>query len=374
MRFKLQSLFLIVLLGIGTVSMQSTLTSSAQKVKVGPIYSNLAPGSNPSALPGPILIADKRNNRLLIVSPKGKITWEFPQPGNLKPGQSFLGPDDAFFTPNGKDIITNQESNQTISLISIAQHKIIWTYGHAGVTGNKPNYLNTPDDAMVLPKSHTVISPDIVNCSILLIPAGSHHPIHRYGQNTTNCMHNPPYRFGSPNGAFPMTNGKYLITEINGDWVDEMSLSGKIGFMVHPPGVAYPSDTNEINPNRFLTVDYSNPGQIIEFNRQGKLLWRFAPTGPNALNQPSLAEPLPNGDIISTDDHNNRIIVINPKTNKIVWQYGHTGVPGAAPGYLRVPDGLDLAPPYSFLIRHKSTMGQPPKTFRPLSSMANLQG
>jgi hypothetical protein len=24
-------------------------------------------------------------------------------------------------------------------------------------------------------------------------------------------------------GAFPMTNGHYLVTEINGDWADEMS-------------------------------------------------------------------------------------------------------------------------------------------------------
>jgi hypothetical protein len=42
-----------------------------------------------------------------------------------------------------------------------------------------------------------------------------------------------------------------------------------------------------------------------------------------------------------------------------VWQYGHTGVPGTAPGYLNRPDGVDVTPPDSMLIAHASTMGRP---------------
>jgi hypothetical protein len=36
--------------------------------------------------------------------------------------------------------------------------------------------------------------------------------------------------------------------------------------------------------------------------------------------------------------------VINPHTDKIVWQYGHTDVGGTAPGYLHIPDGMDFIP------------------------------
>lgn len=115
-------------------------------------------------------------------------------------------------------------------------------------------------------------------------------------------------------------------------------------WSAQPPGVAYPSDSNKIGHNRFLTVDYSTPGQIVIFNRQGKTLWRFAPTGKNALDHPSLALPLPNGDIVCNDDYNHRLIVVNPRTNKIVWQYGHTRGAGNKPGYLDNPDGIDLAP------------------------------
>jgi hypothetical protein len=77
------------------------------------------------------------------------------------------------------------------------------------------------------------------------------------------------------------------------------------------------------------------------------------------LNHPSLATPLPNGDVLLTDDGNDRVIAIDPRTNHIVWQYGHTGIPGRAPGYLNDPDGLDLAPPYSLLIEHHATIGHP---------------
>jgi hypothetical protein len=44
-----------------------------------------------------------------------------------------------------------------------------------------------------------------------------------------------------------MTNGHYLVTEINGDWVDEIDLAGTLYASTHPPGVAYPSDTNEVS-------------------------------------------------------------------------------------------------------------------------------
>ena len=321
---------------------------------------NLAPGSNPSALPGDVLIGDEGNNRLLLVEPNGTIAWQFPPPQGLKGGQSFLSPDDAFFTPNGRDIIATEENDQVVSLIRIAKAALLWRYGQPGVPGATANHLDNPDDAMLLP-DNTLLVADIKNCSILLIKRGRHTPLERIGIQSNYCFHEPPLRFGSPNGAFPLTNGNYLITEINGDWVDEMTLQGKVLWSTHPPGVAYPSDTNEVAPGVFLTVDYSNPGQIVEFNRTGKLLWRYRPTsGPGMLRTPSLCEPIPtNGDILCNDDGNDRVIVVDPRTNRIVWQYGHDGVPGSAPGYLSGPDGVDLAPPYSLLMRHRSTMGTP---------------
>lgn len=66
-----------------------------------------------------MLIADEDNNRLIVVSPAGKIVWQFPQPGDLAQGQTFKLPDDAFFSPDGKQIGATQEENSAISVIDV---------------------------------------------------------------------------------------------------------------------------------------------------------------------------------------------------------------------------------------------------------------
>jgi outer membrane protein assembly factor BamB len=319
----------------------------------------LAAGSSPAVLPGDLLVADRDNNRLIVLDPQGNVVWQFPRPGDLAPGEPFTVPDDAFFTPDGKSIVATEEDDFVISVISIAEHRITWRYGHPGVPGSAPGYLDNPDDAMMLPNGE-IVAADIKNCRILVLDPPSLTPAKIIGETTSACQHLPPTRWGSPNGAFPMANGSYLVTEINGDWVDQLNLSsGEVGFTTHPPGVAYPSDTNEVSPGVYLTADYSTPGQVEEFDSQGHLLWRFAPSGADALDSPSLALPLPNGDVVVNDDKNHRVIVIDPRSNRIVWQYGHSGVRGAAPGYLSNPDGMDLAPPYSLTGTRAATMGTP---------------
>jgi DNA-binding beta-propeller fold protein YncE len=313
----------------------------------------LARGSDPSALPGDILIADHGNNRLVIVDPQGRVRWEFPRPGDLAPGQTFLAPDDAFFSADGRYIVATQEDDQVISVISLASSRIVYRFGVPGVPGAGAGHLSNPDDAMLTPRG-VIIAADIRNCRIVLITPPARTLTRAIGTAAQGCEHAPPHRFGSPNGAFPLTDGRYLVTEINGDWAGEMSLSGSVAWSAHPPGVAYPSDTNEVYPGRYLTADYSDPGQIVEFDRSGHLLWRLG-----GLNQPSLALPLPNGDILFNDDFNHRVCVADPVTGSIVWQYGHTGVSGRAPGYLNDPDGVDLVPPGSLVVTHAATMGEP---------------
>ena len=309
-----------------------------------------------------MLIADRTNNRLLVVNQQGEIVWEFPRPGDLAPGQTFLVPDDAFFTPDGREIVATQEDDFVISIIDVATHHIVYRYGTPGQPGSGPNQVHNPDDAMQLPNGY-LITADIKNCRVLLIAPGAHTPAQVFGETTNTCLHDPPTRWGSPNGAFPMSNGHYVVTEINGDWVDELGLNGVIYRSTHPPGVYYPSDTNEVSPGVLVTVDYSNPGTLETFDWSGNLLWRYhSLPGDPQLNQPSLAFALPNGDFLMNDDYNHRVVVIDPRTDRIVWQYGHTGQTGTAPGFLNKPDGVDLVPPFSFDMIRAKTMGQPTTT------------
>jgi DNA-binding beta-propeller fold protein YncE len=308
---------------------------------------NLAPGSDPSVLPGPLLIADRDNNRLIEVSPTGQLLWEFPRRGDLAPGQTFNVPDDVFFAPDGRWVIATQEDDFVISVIDVTSHRIVYRYGHPGVPGSSANYLYNPDDAL-LTHSGQIVLADIKNCRLLVIRPPAHQIVRQLGE-TGVCIHQPPISYGSPNGWFPLSDGATVVTEINGDWIDILSPSGQMLSSTNAPGFSYPSDTNEVRPGVLLSADYTNPGAIETFTPGGRLLWRYAPSGPHALNQPSLALPLPNGDILANDDRNDRVIVVDPHTDRIVWQYGHTHIAGRGPGYLAEPDGVDLAPPHNLM-------------------------
>lgn len=234
-------------------------------------------------------------------------------------------------------------------MIDVAKRRIVFRYGQPGVPGSGPNLLNSPDDALMTP-SGTIVAADIKNCRLIAISTRTHRITKQLGK-TGICTHSPPTLFGSPNSVFPTSNGGSLVTEINGNWVDLLNGHSGLVKAIHPPGFSYPSDTNEVRPGLYISVDYVNPGTIEMFRKDGRLVWRYSPRGVDELNQPSLAEVLPNGDVIANDDKNHRVVIIDRRTNRVVWQYGHTGRAGNRPGYLNTPDGLDLAPPHSLMMR-----------------------
>jgi hypothetical protein len=239
----------------------------------------------------------------------------------------------------------------------MARHKIVYRYGHPGVPGSGPDHLYNPDDAIMLHNGR-IISADIKNCRLIELKPPLHHTVAQMGTSGV-CGHEPPKMFAAPNGAFPLRDGGNVVTEINGDWIDIFNRSGRLVGTANPPGFTYPSDTNEVRPGVFLTVDWTNPGAIMKLTGHGRVLWEYKPSGKDSLDHPSLALPLPNGDVIANDDHNDRVIVVDPRTDQIVWQYGHKGVAGRKPGYLNDPDGVDLAPPNSLTDRFPNVTGLP---------------
>jgi outer membrane protein assembly factor BamB len=135
-----------------------------------------------------------------------------------------------------------------------------------------------------------------------------------------------------------------LVSEINGSWIDAFSRDGKLLWDFQAP-VSYPSDPQPLSRGRILLADYAYPGSVLIVNRRGNVLWRYGPTsGSGELNHPSLAIMLPNGDIAVNDDYNHRVVIVDPKKNKIVWKYGHLLQPGTRRGYLNTPDGMDYIP------------------------------
>jgi len=311
-----------------------------------------APGAGSPYFGGELLVADRGNNRLLLLDSSNQVRWTYPSSYAAPPPGGFYFPDDAFFADKGTEIISNQEDNQTIVIIAFPSGKVLWQYGHPGSPSAAPGYLHSPDDAYLL-KDGVVTVADAYNCRVLFINPDKTIA----GQVGTSgvCQHEPPSYVGSPNGDTPLADGNVLISEINGSWVSEYTPAGHLVWTVQLP-VGYPSDPQQIGPDLYLVADYSHPGAILEFTREGKVVYRYGPTsGPGELNQPSLTELLPSGVFMSNDDYRNRMMAVDPATQALVWQYGVSDTPGTAPGLLNTPDGFDLLMPGGITPTHLTT-------------------
>lgn len=319
MRRALALALLATLVAVATAG-ASTVTP-AQRLGFPPVANG--------PVPGYLMIADRDNNRIIILSPTKRVVWSYSLPE----------PDDAFFTTGYRTITTNQEFNQTVEEIGVRAHRVLWSYGHAGARGSAPGYLSGPDDTYLQRDGLFIVS-DIENCRVIWINRA--HKIVRSIGHAGSCVHDPPRSLSSPNGDTPLADGGVLVTEIGG-WIDRFDRSGKLLYALRTP-TAYPSDAQLLPDGNILVAGFDTPGRVDELTRTGKIVWTYEPTGYWSLDRPSLAVRWSNGMIAITDDWHHRIVVVDPRTKKVVWSYGHLDQPGSAPGYLSKPDGFDLLP------------------------------
>jgi hypothetical protein len=299
-----------------------------------------------------LLVADRGNNRLLLLNDRDQIVWTYPSAYASAPPGGFYFPDDAFFAKHGTEIISNQEQNETIVIIGFPSGQLLWQYGHPLQPGTAPGYLHEPDDAYLLKNGQVTIA-DAQACRVLVINPDKTIATQIGTDNV--CEHDPPNYIGSPNGDTPLADGNLLISEITGSWVSEWTTTGQMVWAAQL-AIHYPSDPQQIGPDLYLISDYYQPGGILEFNRAGQILYDYAPaSGPGELNQPSLTELLPSGVFMTNDDYNDRMVAIDPATQALVWQYGVTGVAGTAAGMLNTPDGFDLLLPDGTTPTHTPT-------------------
>jgi hypothetical protein len=299
-------------------------------------------------LPYPVVIADRRNNRLIEVAPDKRILWQFGSP-NLK---IYHDNDDVYFSPDGRLLAISEEDNQDIHLIDYEKGELVWSYGVPDVPGSDPGYMNFPDDTHVM-SDGTILVADIRNCRVLFIDRDSAQIKTQWGSPTgkgvpwskdPNCRHDPPKYLGLPNGVVELEGGDILVTEITGAWITRLTRQGQVVWSMKAFGMRYPSDAMPTRDGQVIVADYSKPGRVIVFDpRARKVTWDYHPkSGEAMLDHPSLAMELPNGDVILNDDYRHRVIVIDRETQKITWQYGVTDHKGSGPGELNNPDGIDI--------------------------------
>ncbi|MGC8905030.1 hypothetical protein [Thermus sp.] len=278
-----------------------------------------------------LVVADAGNHRLVELSGEGRLVRIVPLP------PPFRYTDDVFFAPGGKVAYITDPEVDAVAAVSYPEGRLLWTYGKPGRPGRGPDQLDNPDDLIPLPSGLLAVA-DIRNCRVLLLtPQGG---LHRVLGRTGVCRNADGY-FNKPNGAFPFGKDRLLVTEIVGRDVAIVDLEGR-RLKTLPLPARYPSDANLTPWGTVLVADWSSPGAVYEVDLSGRLLWRYAPTSPKErLDHPSVAVGLPSGLVVLTDDRRHRVLVVDRKANRVVFQYGKTDTPGAGPGLLRFPDGLD---------------------------------
>jgi len=75
-------------------------------------------------LPGALLIADRGNDRMLLVDPQHRVLWRFPTARDLARGTRVYFNDDGFVEPGGKAIVANEEESHTIISVNIKTHAV----------------------------------------------------------------------------------------------------------------------------------------------------------------------------------------------------------------------------------------------------------
>jgi hypothetical protein len=87
--------------------------------------------------------------------------------------------------------------------------------------------------------------------------------------------------------------------------------------------------------------------RVILVDRGGNIVWQYGQFGvtgfgPDQLNTPVQNTYLPSGNVLITDQGNERVVEVRRTDNAVVWQYGQNGVVGNGPDQLNNPNAAEL--------------------------------
>lgn len=279
-----------------------------------------------------LLIAE-HDNRLISISPRGQVVWRIHQDD----------PTQVFVSPTGRTLVIAEARRGLVVLRRVDSRQVSERFGRSA-RGRAGGALLRPESAFELPSGDLAVA-DGGRCLVLLVAPGARLAARVFGTAGV-CRHDPPRSLAWPDGAFPGPGGELVVTERDPAWIDVLSAKGRLLHALALRGLRDPSDANAYGTSGLVVAGETDPGVVEELDaRTGGVRWRYAPAaGPGHLDDPAQAFVLAGGNVLVVDSGNDRVIVINPKSERIVWQYGHTAVAGRTPGYLDDPGSATLVP------------------------------
>ena len=286
---------------------------------------------------GNVLISDQFNNRVIEITPKGDIVWQYGIGPNDVSALSPIGVNDAQRVGDntllcGTGAPAGTEPNcpggcadNRVLLVDRMGH-IQWQYGQFGVTGSEANELNTPVQATWLPSAHVLIT-DQGNQRVIEVDR-SKHIVWQYG--TTGVSGSGPNQLDSPNSGELLANGHVLIADENNNRAIEVDSRMKIIATFTASGsLGACAFASRLGNGHTLLTDAGN-NRIVEVDRHDAVVWQYVTNlepGSNPNPAPTRGLRLRNGNTIISDQFNHRVIVVDPRGSMLV-RYGTLNVAG----------------------------------------------
>jgi hypothetical protein len=332
----------------------AAMAAAAAKAAVSPAFNKH----------GNVLISDQYNNRVIEVTPAGKIVWTFGDGSAVAGPHSVVGVNDAERISGGRTLIAGTgvpagapspeppggAADNRVFIVNSAGH-IVWQFGKAGVTGSGPNQLNTPVQATFIPGGDVLIT-DQGNQRVILVDK-HRNIIWQYGK--TGVAGSGFDRLNNPNSAELLPNGHVLISDENNNRVLEVTKSKHVVWSYGSPkssllsGAAFASRLS----NGDTLITDSNHSRIVEVSMSKHVVWAFRTdkrAGSVASPLPTRAVRLRNGDTLISDQNNDQVILVN-HDKKIVRHFGTIAMPGTMHGLLNGPYDAKVIGDYPGLTR-----------------------
>ena len=245
------------------------------------------------------------DNRVIIVTPAGRIVWQYGQAGVAGFGPNELNtPVHALVTTafpghRGLHVLITDQANSRVILVNL-RRQIVWQYGMTLVPGAGANQLNNPNSAELLENGHVLIADE------------------------------------NNNRVIEVTTGKQLVRQF--------TAGGTVS------GAAFASRLR--NGNTLITD--ANNNRIVEVDAADAPVWEYltnTESGSNSAPLPTRAVRLANGNTLISDQFNQRVIEVTPAKD-IVFTQGLLNTPGKGFNRLNGPydakvvgDFTGLTPP-----------------------------
>jgi len=320
----------LALPGCGTGSRPPWPGSAATHPGHGP--GHLAVAADTAVLTLNLLIAE-RDHRLIAVTPRGQVVWRRRQ---ADPGAVSV-------TRTGRTLVVAEPRADVVALRRVDSGQLSFVFGQRHRPGSGSGSLDDPQTAFETSDGAIAIA-DSGNCRVLLVEPGAHRAAPILGSGCAAARRGPGG--GVPVAAVPAAGGSLLVTERAPARVELVSRAGAVLSSTPLRGLATPGVARLTPRGLIVVTDRARPGRVEELAKgSGAVRWRYAPHGASGeLDDPAMALALADGDVLVVDSGNDRVIVIDPRDDAIVWQYGHTGVAGRTPGYLDRPQSATLVP------------------------------